>query len=262
MVNIIDNWFIVLGLLNIVLFSIGLAVFFPKNVWKKTWPEYNRILASHLPYLVLIFLIVIIHLLEVNLIDQYATSLVATNYTPVIQAIEDGVVHWFSQHWTPVLVYFFVFIYIILYPFTLWFSLLYFFIADQRKALKTFAFGLLLIYLIALPFYLFVPITNVYTFYGTTSALNTVIPGVEHIFYTTTTNNNSFPSLHVAMTLLVAQTVSLTKNKRFMYFAYFCAFCVICSVIYLAIHWITDVLGGILLSLGVFYLLKRYMKAT
>ncbi len=56
--------------------------------------------------------------------------------------IEDGVVHWFSQHWTPVLVYFFVFIYIVLYPFTLWFSLLYFLIVDERKAMKTFAYSL------------------------------------------------------------------------------------------------------------------------
>jgi membrane-associated phospholipid phosphatase len=128
--------------------------------------------------------------------------------------------------------------------------------------MNTFAYGTLCIYLIALPFYLFVPITNVYTFYGSTSALSTVIPGVEQFFYTTTTNNNCFPSLHVAMALLVAKTVSLTNNKRYTYVAYLCAFCVICSVIYLAIHWITDVLGGILLAYAVFYLLKRFNKGT
>jgi len=176
--------------------------------------------------------------------------------------MEDGAVYWFSSHWTPVLVYFFVFIYIGLYPFTLWFSLLYFLMTDQRKAMKTYSYGLLLIYAMTLPFYLFVPITNVYTYYGSGSALNTVIPGVEQFFYTTTTTNNCFPSLHVAMALLVAKAASLTQNKKYIYLTSFSALCVICSVIYLAIHWITDVIGGILLAFVAFYLLRRIIKET
>jgi len=216
----------------------------------------------HSVYLFFIIVVVAVHLLEVNIIDSFMTGLVGSNFTPTIQMIEDGGVYWFSQHWTPMFVYFFVFIYIVMYPFTLWFSLLYFLIVDERKAMKTFAYALVIIYAIALPFYLFLPVTNVYIYYGSASALNAVIPGVEQFFYATTTNNNCFPSIHVAMALLVAKTVSLTNNKRFIYLAYFCAICVICSVIYLAIHWITDVIGGILLAFGVFYLVKRFIKET
>ena len=216
----------------------------------------------HSVYLFFIIVVVAVHLLEVNIIDSFMTGLVGSNFTPTIQMIEDGGVYWFSQHWTPMFVYFFVFIYIVMYPFTLWFSLLYFLIADERKAMKAFAYALVIIYAIALPFYLFLPVTNVYIYYGSASALNAVIPGVEQFFYATTTNNNCFPSIHVAMALLVAKTVSLTNNKRFIYLAYFCAICVICSVIYLAIHWITDVIGGILLAFGVFYLVKRFIKET
>jgi membrane-associated phospholipid phosphatase len=128
--------------------------------------------------------------------------------------------------------------------------------------MKTFAYGLTIIYVIALPFYLFFPITNVYTFFGSSSALNTVIPGINQFFYTTTTQNNCFPSLHVAMTLLVAKTVSLTSNKRFKYLTYFTAISVSISVIYLGIHWITDVLGGILIAFIAFYLVKRFIKGT
>jgi membrane-associated phospholipid phosphatase len=144
----------------------------------------------------------------------------------------------------------------------LWFTLLYFIMVNEKKAMKTFACSLVGIYAIALPFYLFFPITNVYSYYGTSSALNMVIPSIEQFFYTTTTTNNCFPSLHVAVSLLLVKTVSFTNNKRFIYLTYFCAICVICSVIYLAIHWITDVIGGILLTVGVFYLIKYFMKET
>jgi membrane-associated phospholipid phosphatase len=126
--------------------------------------------------------------------------------------------------------------------------------------MKTFTYSLLGIYTIALPFYLFFPVTNVYTYYGTSSALTTVIPSIEHFFYATTTTNNCFPSLHVAMSILLIKTVSMTNNKRFMYLTYFCAICVICSVIYLAIHWITDVIGGILLTICVFTIIQHFMK--
>lgn len=250
----------ILASLNLILFITASIFIIPKGTWKKTVLSYKKILSYHITYLLLIILVVIIHLLEVNIIDSFTTTFIDQNFTTAMQLIEDGAVYWFSQHWTPMLLYFFVFIYIGLYPFLLWFSLFYFLITDEKKSMKTFAYSLIGIYAIALPFYLFLPITNVYTHYGVHSALDSVIPTVEHFFYTTTTNNNCFPSLHVALSLLIAKTASYTRNKRFIYLTYFCAIGVICAVIYLAIHWITDVIGGVFLAFGVFALVKYFTK--
>jgi membrane-associated phospholipid phosphatase len=196
----------------------------------------------------------------VNLLDSYFTNIVGTDFAVTIQNIENGAVYWFSQHWTPVLLYFFVFIYIIAYPFLLWFSPLYFILTSNKKAISALALSLFFMYVIALPFYLFLPITNVYTFYGGESALEMVIPLVENFFYNTTTINNCFPSLHVAMAIIIAKSTSFTKNKKYIYFTGICAFLVPISVIYLSIHWLTDVLGGILLAFGAFYLQCRILQ--
>lgn len=258
--NAIENWFIVVASLNILLFVVSLFFFMSKKIFKTTLSTYYQIFFSHLKYIVIIVGVVAFHLVEINILDPYFTNLIGIDFANNIQMMENGVVYWFSQNWTPSLAYFFVVMYIVVYPFTLWFSPLYFLLTDNKKAMKSLAYGLLLLYSIALPFYLFFPVTNVYTFYGIESVLETVIPNVEQFFYSTTTSNNCLPSLHVAMTLLIAKSVSLTKNKKYTYFVYFCAISVIVSVIYLAIHWITDVICGVILAFSVFYLQKHFIK--
>jgi membrane-associated phospholipid phosphatase len=232
----------------------------PKKIFNTSILNFYNIFTTQFKYLIIIIGIVIFHLIEVNFLDLYFTNLIGIDFTSNIQFIENDIVYWFSQNWTPFFVIFFVLMYIGVYPFTLWFSPLYFLLTNDKKAMKSVAYGLLLIYSIALPFYLLFPITNVYTFYGIESALETVIPGVEQFFYSTTTCNNCFPSLHVAVTLLITKSVSLTKNKKLTYFSYFCSLSVILSVIYLAIHWISDVICGIVLALSVFYLQKAINK--
>lgn len=255
-------WMIYIGLINLFLIVIGLLFFIPRDILKINFksPRFDSIFKQHLPYLIIIFLIVALHLIEVKYIDPVVTEWVGHDYANNIKGIEGDTVFWFSQHWTPGILHFFVIIYIAIYPFTLWFSPLYFIICDQKKAMKSLAYGLLIIYAVALPFYLFLPVTNVYTFYAANSALETVFPSVENFFYSTTTNNNCLPSLHTAMTILVAYCISLTGNKKLKIFAYFVMTTVIISVIYLSIHWFIDLISGILLASGTIFLLQRYIK--
>jgi len=186
--------------------------------------------------------------------------LIGYDFAENIKGFEGNIVFWFSQNWIPVLVYFFVIMYIVVYPFTLWFAPAYFLLTNNKKSMKFLSYGVLFIYLIAIPLYLFLPVTNVYTYYNKECALEYVIPSVENFFYSTTTNNNCFPSLHTAITILVAYTITFTNNKKFIYFGYFTMVSVIISVIYLSIHWISDVIAGSLLAIGVIFLLRKIMR--
>ena len=255
-------WILILGIINIILLIFSLIFLLPKNSYKKALnllPDIFKIIQKNIIPLLIIIGVVVFHLIEVRFIDPVTTNLVGYDFANTIHSFENGIVYWFSQNWMPVLVYFFVLIYIGVYPFTLWFSPLYFLLSDNQKSLKSLAYGLLSIYILALPFYLFLPITNVYTFFNIKSALETVIPGVENFFYSTTTQNNCLPSLHTSMTILIAYTTSLTGNKKIAYFSYFMMITVIISVIYLSIHWLTDVITGMILAIGVIFILHRYI---
>jgi len=236
---------VALGVGNLILLISAVLIFLPR----KRFREVLDYFVKYRFYLLLISVIVALHLLEVNLVDGYTTSLVGRDFASLFESLEGNTVFWFSLHWSPVLLLFFVIIYLVVYSFTLWFSPLLFVVSGEKNALRSLAYGLVVIYILALPFYLFFPVTNVYTHYNLSSALNNVIPSVENFFYATTTHNNCFPSLHVAMALLIAKSSSLTSNKRYRFFTLFCAILVIASVIYLSIHWLIDVLGGVIVFL-------------
>jgi len=255
-------WIVYLGLINLFLLIISLIFFMPKDFIKTNikFSVIKNSLNKQLLFLIIIFIIVALQLIEVKFIDPGVTKWVGHDYANNIRGIEGNTVFWFSQHWTPAILYFFVIIYIGVYPFTLWFIPLYFLVCDQKKAMKSLAYGLLIIYLVALPFYLFIPVTNVYTFYNVHSALETVFPSVDTFFYSTTTTNNCLPSLHTAMTILIAYCISLTGNKKLKIFGYFVMTTVIISVIYLSIHWLTDVITGMIVALGAIFILQRYIK--
>jgi len=57
-----------------------------------------------------------------------------------------------------------------------------------------------------------------------------------------------FPSLHTAVNNSIVQSIFLTGNTRFIYFGVFVMVTVIISVLYLSIHYILDVIGGIIVA--------------
>ena len=235
-----DSWILYMVTANIVLFFIFLAIFLPRG--KKNYLEGFLKFRS---YLIIIILVVLFHLFEVNFIDGFVTKLVGRDFASVFYSYEKNFFAYIVKNSSNIASVISVFFYMILYPFTLWFSPIIFTISNEEKAIRSLAYGLVMIYLCALPFYLFLPVTNVYTYLGMDSHLNKVIPGIDEFFYAVTTKNNCFPSLHVAMALLLAKSSSFMRDKRYFYLTLVSALGVIFSVLYLPMHWMTDVVGGI-----------------
>ena len=260
MVKVVEILGFILGLAHLVLALIMLVFFLPKKVYKASIQEFFQIIKNHLPYILIIVVMVIIHLIEVNLVDPITTEMIGVDFANNIYAFEGDIVPNFSQLWTPTVLVFFVIMYTVVHGFTIWFLPFYLIIANEKKAMKKLAYGFFIIYSVALPFYLFLPITNVYVFTNIESGLEMALPGIEHYFYSTTTQNNTFPSLHVAMTILLTWCAYQTNNKKLQYFMIFVMTTVIISVIYLVIHWISDVISGALLSIMAILILRKYIK--
>lgn len=253
---------LVLTAINLLLSILAIIFFIPKDFFRQKNIDLKNLFKKNFFPILIILLVVFFHLIEVNILDSIATKQINKDYANLIEKIEGNIVYSFTNYWNQIMIVFFVLIYIAVYPFTLWFTPIYFFLKNEQNALKQLAYGLLIIYIISLPFYFFMPITNVYTFYGMPSALESVIPSVENFFYSTTTTNNCLPSLHTAMTILIAYTVSRIDNKRYLYFTLTIMFLVLISVLYLAIHWMLDVLAGILLAGAVILILRFYFDDT
>ena len=252
-----------LAVSNLFLFLFSLKFLVNKDFLEIRKQNFYDSFRRNLPYLFLIIGVCVFHVLEVNLIDPAATSFVGHDFADAVQKIEGDIVYQLhSGYSTLFLTGFFTVMYIVVYPFTLWFVPLYVVFYNGRRPIRGLANGLFLTYMIALPFYLFLPATNVYTYYKIDSALETVIPSVENFFYMTTTHNNSFPSLHTSVAILMTWVASLTGNKKLEYFTFFCMVSVIISVVYLGIHWLIDVASGALISTGVILILRNFIRES
>ena len=260
MINLNIYWIIILVLSNLFLYLFFTRLLIPKYNEK----EYSIIFINNMKYyskyIIIIGFFVIIHLIEVNYIDEIITDLIGFDFAILIRNIEGDLVYNVSNYWNQISVYFSVIIYILIYPFTLWFSIYYYIINKHKKSLIYLTYGFVIIYIIALPFYLFFPVTNVYKFYNLSSNLNIVIPNIEKFFYITTTQNNCFPSLHVAMSSLVAWSGLYVKNKFYSNFLIIIMISVVFTVLYLSIHWILDVISGFLITILAILILKYLIK--
>lgn len=128
----------------------------------------------------------------------------------------------------------------------------------DNKTLHNLLVAIFLNYLIAVPFYLFFPVNEVWS---VKENVRFLIPDVFTTFESTYRNmsgiNNCFPSLHTSLSVTVF-LVALQQNNRILkWITGITTGIIIFSIFYLGIHWLIDSIGGILLACSAVHLAKR-----
>lgn len=222
------------------------------------------------------------------LVAVLAAQLLEVALDPLFTAAADGIfgaerfTEWFKEfelpYWSTavaggsgaaapsLLSYYLAAVYIIIHPIMLGFVPAFLLFSGSRRFNET-ALSYAVMYAISLPFYLFFPVKNVFTAYGTSTPLLSVFDGIKDGWYRLTTENNCFPSLHVAMVAIIAGFAYMywreeggNRGKAFFAINVVYAVSVAFAVILLKIHWITDIVGGLLVAAIAIYFGMRYSK--
>ncbi|HUR70300.1 MAG TPA: CCA tRNA nucleotidyltransferase [Candidatus Thermoplasmatota archaeon] len=254
----IPTWAVVV-LVNVLLVAGGLIVFLPDNVVPMRRRDAQRLLDKYGKYLLAALAVLLVHLFLVR-VDPLVTNALGWDFAPMVSGLERGAVPSLSQLWNPVTDLYFSIAYIIIHPWMLYFPILLFLLSDEERPAKATLLIYPLAYLIALPFYILFPVTNVFTYHGIQSPVFELFPGLVDIYYNLTTPDNAFPSLHVAIALLIGNAARYSRNRNYRYFAYVYAASVVLASLYLNIHWISDVVGGVVVAVAVAVFTRRYIS--
>nr|WP_240903676.1 phosphatase PAP2 family protein [Chengkuizengella sediminis] len=156
---------------------------------------------------------------------------------------------------TNVVVYF----YVVVFTTLIFASFLVYLNEKDNKLFYTFCYAIMLNYGIAIPFYLFFPINEVWAHEpaGVQFLMLDVFPTFETEYRALSGLNNCFPSLHTSISVTLSLIALKSNNIRWKRIVLISAGIIIFSIFYLGIHWITDMIGGVLLALFASYTAQR-----
>lgn len=185
------------------------------------------------------------------------------NYAGFMVMIEGGAVTHLQDFATPWLTYLSAFVYLIGFSGLLIGTFLIFACKKDEKSLQEFSIAFTLIYLIAYPFYIWFPVdVTSKTLPDMSPLLYTIDPSIVHfVRICDPTLDNCFPSLHAALSLLAMLVIiSRAEHIGFKAIAVAITIAIQFTILYLGIHWITDMIGGILLAFTSYYIATRYRE--
>lgn len=165
----------------------------------------------------------------------------------------EGNIVYYIQHFflhdglTFILTYF----YIIVFTAMMFVSFIVYHAYQEYKAFYALFYGIMLNYLIAIPFYLFFPVNEVWYVHSKVEFLiPQVYPNFEQEYRALSGLNNCFPSLHTSLSVTMAVIALKSRIPRIGTLYSACAAVIIFSIFYLGIHWVLDMVAGV--GLGLF----------
>lgn len=202
------------------------------------------------------FLLLLAAMFGVLALNKYELQIeqmmhLTTDYTSFIFGIEGNFVRNFQQFFhnselTPIIVFF----YIYMLQATLAASLGVYLLDKNRMLLYATCYAVIINYALAIPFYLYYPVNEVWSFLpaGVRFTMLDVFPNFEQEYRPLSGLNNCFPSLHTSISVTMALLAFRSGNRRWMVITSTSAVVIVFGIFYLGIHWLIDMFGGILLA--------------
>ena len=236
-----------------ILCSVVLMPLFRPRFIRHSWSAYVDMFRRYWFHMAIVFSVY----LWKDPLDQIDRALMASTrieITPYIYAIEGDVVLWVqdafqSEFLTVGLTHF----YVMGYMTVIFSSFIYPIYADDRYMADRVSLTMFYVYILAVPFYLFLNVR----------VTGDVIPGMETLAYDLTPEirnwfagidpfTNGMPSLHVGMPVAIwLAFIRWDDDGRWNRFTNLLGVFILVTsftIVYLGIHWIADILGGVIIA--------------
>lgn len=173
------------------------------------------------------------------------------DFTPSIYRLEGDFVSIFQKLFeNDILTSGLTFFYVVVFPAMMIASIAIYTYQRNYKLFYAVCYALMINYMIAIPFYLFFPVTEVHAFTPNVKFLMLeAFPTFENEYRPLSDLDNCFPSLHTSISVTIAMIALRSDNRFWKICAPVCAGIIIFSIFYLGVHWMTDMVGGMLLGL-------------
>jgi membrane-associated phospholipid phosphatase len=143
------------------------------------------------------------------------------------------------------------FFYVIVFPSVMLASIAIYTYQKNYKLFYAICYAIMINYVVAMPFYLFFPVNEVWAFHPNVSLLITdVFPTFESEYRPFSGLNNCFPSLHTSISVSMAVLATKSNSAFWKRFVPLSSAFIIFAIFYLGIHWLTDMAGGVILGVA------------
>ncbi|WP_256700787.1 phosphatase PAP2 family protein [Paenibacillus sp. P46E] len=202
------------------------------------------------------FLLLVAGMFGVLALNKYELQIerklhLTSDYTSFVFGLEGHFVRdlqnlFYTPWMTPTIVFFYIF----MLQSVLAASLGVYLLDKNRVMLYATCYTIILNYAIAIPFYLYFPVNEVWSYVpaGVRFTMLDVFPNFEQEYRPLSGLNNCFPSLHTAISVSSALLAFRSGNRRWMAITTVSAVIIVFGIFYLGIHWLTDMLGGTILA--------------